>query len=153
KATTTACGLSVGLQRVGMSLDDLDIHPITFPDMVGAFSNGAVDAAMILEPFLARAVQQGTAGTVMWLGDPYPNFSIASIGFADTLYSNRPVAKGFVRAYIRAIREYLAAVASGGAAREEINALVARNTGIDLDTVRAMIPPNYNPNGVPNKDS
>ncbi|HLH23869.1 MAG TPA: ABC transporter substrate-binding protein [Chloroflexota bacterium] len=155
KATTTACALSVGLQRVGLTLDDLNIQPITFPDMVGAFANGAIDAGMILEPFLTRAVQQGSAVKVMGIGDIYPNFTIASLGFAESLYDNRPTAKGFVRAYIRGIRDYLAGVGSpsGSAAREEIDTLVARNTSIDLDTVRAMIPPYFNPNGLPNRES
>jgi NitT/TauT family transport system substrate-binding protein len=155
KATTTACALSVGLQRVGLSLDDLNIQPINFPDMVGAFANGAIDAASINEPFLTRSLQQGTAVRLMGLGDMYPNFTIASLGFAEALYNNRPVAKGFVRAYIRSIREYLAAVGgpSGTAAREEIAALIVRNTGIDLDTVRAMIPPYFSPNGLPNREA
>jgi NitT/TauT family transport system substrate-binding protein len=155
KATTTACALSVGLQRVGMTLDDLDIQPITFPDMVGALANGAVDSAMIIEPFFTRARQQGTAVRVMGLGDMYPNFTIASLGFADTLYNNRPAAKGLVRAYIRGIRDYLAAMAPQGdaAAREQAYALIARGTSIDLDTVRAMIPPYFNPNGLPNRES
>jgi NitT/TauT family transport system substrate-binding protein len=155
KATTTACALSVGLQRVGMSLDDLNIQPINFPDMVGAFANGAVDAASINEPFLTRSLQQGTAVRVMGLGDMYPGFTIASLGFAESLYNNRPAARGFVRAYIRSIREYLAAVngPSGSAAREEVYALIARNTSIDLETVRAMIPPYFSPSGLPNRDA
>src|SRR5262245_57616354 len=33
KATTTACALSVGLRQAGLPLDDVDIQPITFPDM------------------------------------------------------------------------------------------------------------------------
>ena len=110
---------------------------------------------MIYEPFLTRAVQQRTAVKVMGIGEMYPNFTIASLGFAESLYTNRPAAKGFVRAYIRSIREYLAAVngASGSAAREEIDALVASHTNIDLETVRAMIPPNFSPNGLPNRES
>src|SRR5262249_13316754 len=103
KATTTACALSVGLQRVGLTLDDLDIQPITYRAMVGALANGAGDSAMILEPFLTRSLQQGTAVRVMGIGDMYPNFTIASLGFADALYNNRPAAKGLVRAYIRGI--------------------------------------------------
>jgi NitT/TauT family transport system substrate-binding protein len=112
KATTSACALSVGLQRVGLSLDDVDIQPIGFPDMVGAFANRAIDAVLIYEPFLTRSIQQGTAVKVLGLGDMYPGFTIASLGFAESLYANRPAAKGFARAYVRSIREYLAAVSS-----------------------------------------
>ena len=91
----------------------------------------------------------------MGLGDMHPGFTIASLGFAESLYDNRPAAKGFVRAYIRSIREYLAAVngPSGSAARDEVYALIVKNTGIDLETVRAMIPPHFSPNGLPNRDT
>jgi NitT/TauT family transport system substrate-binding protein len=155
KATTTACALSVGLQQAGLTLDDLNIQPITFPDMVGALANGSVDAAMMAEPFLSRAVQQGSAVRALGLGDIYPNFTIATLGFADSLYNNRPAARGFVRAYLRALREYLPAVAgqSGDAARAQIHEVIARGTGIDLATVAAMTPPYFNPNGLPNRGS
>ena len=42
---------------------------------------------------------------------------------------------------------------SGTATREEIDALIGRNTGIDLETVRAMIPPSFSPSGLPNRDA
>src|SRR4051794_7965740 len=155
KATTTACALSVGLQSVGLSLDDLDIQPITFPDMVGALANGSVDTAMMVEPFLSRAVQQGSAVRAIGLGDMYPGFTIATLGFADSLYANRPAARGFVRAYLRALREYLPAVAglSGDAARTQVVDVIARGTGIDPATVATMTPPYFNPNGLPNRTS
>src|SRR4029079_13826320 len=54
KGTSTACALSAGLQRAGMTLDDLNIQPIGFGDMVPPLANGAVDAAMISEPFLTH---------------------------------------------------------------------------------------------------
>jgi NitT/TauT family transport system substrate-binding protein len=155
KATTTACALSVGLQQAGLTLDDVNIQPITFPDMVGAMANGSVDAAMMVEPFVTRALQQGTAVRVMGLGDIYPNFTIATLGFADPLYNNRPVAKGFVRAYLGAVREFLAAVSGpvGSPARVEVSEVIARGTGLDPATVAAMVPPYFNPNGLPNRDS
>jgi NitT/TauT family transport system substrate-binding protein len=155
KATTTACALSVGLQQAGLTLDDLNIQPITFPDMVGAMANGSVDAAMMVEPFVTRALQQGTAVRVMGLGDIYPNFTIATLGFADPLYNNRPVAKGFVRAYLAAVREFLAAVSgpAGSPARLEVSEVIARGTGLDPAIVAAMVPPYFNPNGLPNRDS
>src|SRR5207247_525667 len=76
KGTSTACGLGRGLQQVGLTLDDLNIQPITFPDMVPALANGAIDAAMIAEPFLTRAIRQGTTVKVLGLGDLYPEFTI-----------------------------------------------------------------------------
>ena len=155
KGTATACALSVGLQRVGLTLDDLDIKPLPFPEMTAAIVNGAIDAGVMAEPFVTRAEQQGMAERVLGLGDMYPNFTISTVGFAVPLYENRPVAKGFARAYLRAVREYRAAVngQSGDAAREQIYDLIARGTGMDLATVREITLPYMNPNGLPNRDA
>ena len=60
KATTSACALAHGLQGVGMTLDDLNIQGLTFPDMVPALANGAVDSGLMSEPFKTRALRQGT---------------------------------------------------------------------------------------------
>jgi len=155
KATTSGCALSVALQRVGMTLDDLDIQPVPFPDMVAAFANGAVDAGMSVEPFLTRAIQQGTVVRLLTVGEMYPNFTIATLGFADALYNNRPLAKGFVRAYIRAIRTYQAALngAPSDAPLEQLQEIISRGTGLDVATVAASTPPYFNPNGLPNQES
>ena len=155
KGTASACALSVALQQVGLTLDDLDIQPLPFPEMTAAISNGAIDAGVMAEPFITRAEQQSAAQRVLGLGDMYPNFTISTVGFSDALYANRAVAKGFVRAYLRAVREYRAAVngQSGEEAREQIYDLIARGTGMDVATVRAITLPYMNPNGLPNRDA
>jgi ABC-type nitrate/sulfonate/bicarbonate transport system substrate-binding protein len=133
----------------------MNIESLSFADMVGALANGAVDAAMISEPFTSRARRQGTIVRLMGVEDLYPNFTLTTVGFHEDLYKNRPVAKGLVRAYIRAVREYLDARAgrtteADRAAVEEIN---ARYTSLDPATVHEMDPPTFNPNGLPNKES
>jgi NitT/TauT family transport system substrate-binding protein len=155
KATTSGCALSVALQRVGLTLDDLDIQAVPFPDMVAAFANGAVDAGMSVEPFLTRAIQQGTVVRLLPVGEMYPNFTIATLGFADTLYNNRPLAKGFVRAYIRAIRTYQAALRGTptDAPLDRLQEILSRGTGLDVATIAASTPPYFNPNGLPNQES
>ena len=155
KGTASACALSVGLQKVGLTLDDLEIQPLPFPEMTAAIANGAIDAGVMAEPFITRAEQQGMAQRVLGLGDMYPNFTISTVGLAIPLYENRPVAKGFTRAYLHAVREYRAAVngQSGDAAREQIYDLIARGTGMDIAIVREITLPYMNPNGLPNRDA
>lgn len=73
KATTVACALSAALQRVGATLDDLTIQPLPTPDMVPALANGAVDAALLGEPFQTQALRQGTVARAMGEDEMYPN--------------------------------------------------------------------------------
>jgi NitT/TauT family transport system substrate-binding protein len=154
-ATTAACAMSRGFQQRGISMDQLTIQPLPFPDMVPAFANGAIESADMAEPFLTRALQQGTVVRVIGLDELYPNFTVSVVGFSTSLYANRPVARGFVRAYIRAIRDYNAALARppGDPDRTLLGEVIARRTGLDAATVQDMVPPGLDPNGLPNQES
>jgi NitT/TauT family transport system substrate-binding protein len=155
KATVSACALAAGLERVGLTLDDLTLLPLGFPDMVPALANGSIDAGILAEPFVTRARQQGTAVRVMGLDEMYPNFSLSHVAFASDFYANRPAAKAFVRAFIHGGRDYRAAVdgRTPPADRAQIDGIIARHTGIDAATVHDMTPSGMDPNGLPNRES
>jgi NitT/TauT family transport system substrate-binding protein len=155
KATTNAMPMDVGMQRVGASIDDVVIEPLPFPDMVPALANGSVDGAVIVEPFLSRVLRQGGAVRVATLDEMYPNFTIGLVGFSPEFYAQRSAAKGFVRAYIRAVRDYHAAISKpvGDADRAQVDEIIARYTRIDVATVREMAPVGLNPNGRFNLES
>lgn len=149
KATTNAMPTDVGLQRVGASVDQLEIEPLPFPDMVPALANGSIDGAMIVEPFLSRVLRQGSAVQLVGLDELYPNYNIALVGFSRTFYDQRDAAKRFARAYIRAIRDYNNAVSGRTSAddRAQVDAIMAQYTRIDLDSIRQMVPVGLSPNG------
>ena len=154
KGTASGCVLASGLQRAGLTLDDINLQAINFPDMLAALANGAIDGAMLNEPFLARALGQGTAVRAVDIDQMYPNFTISAVVFGPQLYEQRAAAKGFVRAYIRGIRDFLAARAgSGPLSNDEVDAIIAKYTGIEPAFVREMSPPGFNPNGLPNRDA
>jgi NitT/TauT family transport system substrate-binding protein len=154
KATTSACALAAGLGRVGMTLDDLNVVPLTFPDMVPALANGAIDSALMSEPFKTRALRQGTIVSTVPTSELYPNFALGLVAFSREFYDNRPAGKAFARAYVKAIRELLDARAGrlGDARRAELEEIIARNTGLDAATVHDMELPGFNPNGVPTQE-
>jgi hypothetical protein len=92
---------------------------------------------------------------VLGLGDLYPDFTISTVGLAPSLYANRPAAKGYVRAYIRGIRDYLNATRgrTGEADRTAVYEILASHTGLDLATIREMSPTSFDPNGLVNQDA
>lgn len=155
KATASGCVLAAGLQRVGMTLDDVSLSAINFPDMLAALSNGAIDGAMLNEPFLARALAQGTAVRAVDVDQMYPNFTISAFVFGPKLYDDTPAAKGFVRAYIRAIRDYLGARdgTASGFTWDDVDAILAKYTGIEPAVVHEMSPPGFNADALPNRDA
>jgi NitT/TauT family transport system substrate-binding protein len=155
RASATAALLAHGLQARNMSLDDLNIQALPFPDMIPAFANGALDAALMGEPFLLRARQQGSIVRVAGYSDFYNNYTVSALCFTPTFFDNRAAARGYVRAYLRAVREYRAALAAppGDAARAAVHDVMADYTGIDVALVREMDPPGFDANGLPNRES
>ncbi|HLH22580.1 MAG TPA: ABC transporter substrate-binding protein [Chloroflexota bacterium] len=155
KGTTNACAMAPALERAGASFDDFTIQTLAFPEMLPALANGAVDGAVAAEPFMTRALQQGSAVKVMGEDEMYPNFTVAFIGYSSALYADRPTAERWARGYLRAVRAYQAALAGQGGdlTRDQVDEIVARHTGIDVPTVRAMVPLGQDPNGYPNRDS
>jgi NitT/TauT family transport system substrate-binding protein len=155
KATVSACALAAGLERVGLTLDDLTLQSLTFPDMVPALANGSIDVGILAEPFVTRTRRQGTTVRVMGLDEMYPNFGISHVAYAAAFYANRPAAKAFARAFIRGGRDYLAAIdgRSGEADRAQVDEIIARHTGLDAATVHEMVPSVWDPNGLPNRES
>jgi len=155
KATVSACAVAAGLQRVRLTIADLTLSSLTFPDMVPALANGSIDGGVLAEPFVTRARRQGTVVRVMGLDEMYPNFSLSHVAYSPAFYADRPAAKAFARAFIRAGREYLAAIdgRTGEADRAQIDEIIARHTGLDAATVHEMTPSGLNPNGLPNRES
>jgi NitT/TauT family transport system substrate-binding protein len=155
KATTIASAVDFGLQRVGSSVDDLAIEPLANPDQIAALANGSVEGAVMLEPFLSRAVTQGSAVRLVGLDELYPDFCVGNVGVSRGFYLNRDAAKGLARAYIRAARDYNNAVAgrTTPADRAQIDEIVSRYTRIDVAAVSTMAPVGINPNGRFNVDS
>jgi NitT/TauT family transport system substrate-binding protein len=155
RGTASGCALGAGLQRVGQTLDVVDIQPINFPEQLAALANGAVDGAMLNEPFLARALSQGTVVRAVDLDQMYPGFTISSLIFSATLYDDKPAAKGFAKAFIRAVRDYLGARTGSGSSMSwaEVTDTMGRYTGLDPASLTELSPTGFNPNGLPNKDS
>src|SRR4051812_2475253 len=149
KATTSAIPLDVALRRVSMTLDDLEVVPLPFPEMIAALSNGAVDAAIAQEPVVTRVVQDGTAVKLMGVDEMYPDYTISVVCYSPTFYANRPAAKAFARAYVQALRDYSTALARppGDPLRRDVHALIASFTRIPLETVEQMTPVGLSPNG------
>ncbi|HXQ52474.1 MAG TPA: ABC transporter substrate-binding protein [Stellaceae bacterium] len=56
--------LSLILETAGMTLKDVDLTKINFPEMVTALASRGIDAGMVTEPYASVAIQQET-GVVM----------------------------------------------------------------------------------------
>jgi len=145
--TTDSVVINNALRRGGLTSADVTVVDLRFPDMVTALAKGAVDLALIIEPFATRAIDQGIA--VRWKNadEIAPNLQLAAVFFGPKFMSDQPeAAKRFMVAYVRAIRDYNDEFLKGGN-KDAIIAILTKHTAIkDPAIYKRIVPPAINPN-------
>jgi NitT/TauT family transport system substrate-binding protein len=138
----------------GFNPNELDATVLSFPDMLAALGNGAIDAALMAEPFVARSTQQGSG--VRWKGadEIYPNHQITVVLYSTGFAARSPeAAVRFLVAYLRGARDYVTAI-KGGGDRTPLYQILAEYTPIkDLSIYPAMVPSGIRPDGSLNRES
>ncbi len=144
--------LNEALKSAGLKTSDVERVFMAFPQHVRALQNKAVDAAMTTEPSATRAVQSGAAVRVMGDDAIYPNHQLAVVLYSGQFIKQNPdAAKRFMRAYLRAARDYNDALKGGriaGPNAGEIIAILTEYTNIkDPKVYGAITPQGTNPDG------
>jgi NitT/TauT family transport system substrate-binding protein len=143
------------LGKGGHTLADVDLTVLPFPDMLVAFANKGIDAAIIIEPFVSRAVNQGTA--VRWKGnwEIYGNQQSGVIIYGPRLVTERrDVGERWLTAYLRAVRDYNDAFGPKRLGREQIVDILTRHTAVkDPRDYEQMRPAGIDPDGKLGVDS
>ena len=104
------------LEHSGLTLKDVDVKYMPFPQMLVAFKNGAVDAAEEIPPLVNIGQEQGLMTVVGSVDDtlkPYPLASIAYQINTDWAAKNKDVARKFFVAIARGTRDYCQAYHHG----------------------------------------
>ncbi len=141
--------LAKALEKGGLTLGDVHLTIISFPDMITAFANKAIDAAIVIEPFAARIETMGTA--VRWRGvsEIYGNQQVAAVVFGPGLVEERPeVGRRWMVAYLRGLRDYNDAFGPKQQGRDAVVQALTKHTPIkdprDYDLMR---PAGLDPDG------
>jgi NitT/TauT family transport system substrate-binding protein len=138
--------LNAALSTGGLTINDIDLQTLAFPDAVAALQSGAVDAAMVGEPLATRAEQDGIA---IRLATDFPIYDVQPTQiFANDswLEANPDAAEGLVTGYLRAARELM----EGGFETAENLAIIEEYTGVPVDLVAASVKPVYAVDGLIN---
>lgn len=140
------------LKKAGLKLADVERLYMGFPQHVLALQNRAVDASLTTEPSATKAVQSGAAVRVLGDDEVYPYHQLAVVLYAgDFIQKNTDSAKRFMRAYVRAARDYNDALQDGklgGPGAEEIISILTQSTSIkDPAMYCATTPHGCNPDG------
>ena len=104
------------LESAGLTIKDVDIKYMPFPQMLVAFKNGAVDSALEIPPLVNIGKEQGLMKSIGKIDEtlkPYPVASIAYQINTDWAKKNQAVARKFFLAIARGTRDYCQAYHHG----------------------------------------
>ena len=150
--SSNSSAVNEALKKGGLTWGDASMVEINFPQHLPAYANKAIDASMTNEPTATRAVQEGLAVRVAGNDEIYPGQQTAVVLYSEIFARERPqVALKFMRAYIRAVREYNDALEGGriaGPNADEIVSILTQYTFIkDPNVHRQITPPAIDPDG------
>jgi NitT/TauT family transport system substrate-binding protein len=138
--------LSDLLTNGGLKMSDVNVVYLnTFADALAAFGNKGLDAAVVVEPVIQTAVDQGLA--VRWRGwaEESGNFQGTVIIYSDAV--SEDVGKRFMVGYLRGLRDYIDAFNQGKDQDAVIKILTSNTILTDPAPYKKMAVPDYDPNG------
>ncbi len=152
EGTSTAAALNAALKLGGLQYKDVDIVDLGFPQHMAAYANKGIDASITNEPTMTRLIDAGLAVRVAGNDTLYPNQQTSVLLYSETLVKDKPdVGLRFMRAYVRAVRDYNDVLNGGhiaGPGSDAIIAILTKYTAVkDGDIYRKMSPPATDPNG------
>ncbi|MCC2098080.1 MAG: ABC transporter substrate-binding protein [Hyphomicrobiales bacterium] len=109
---------------VGLTLKDINLKVVPFPQMGVALKNGALDATVIIPPFAAKYEEQGLGFALARPDDlvkPSPMTIAVTFVNTDWAAKNRELVKKFYVAYLKATREYCIAYHKGPNRKEVVD--------------------------------
>ena len=142
------------LKTAGLTLNDISLSTLAYADMNIALANGALDATVQIEPYVASAVENGLAVRVAGSDEVYPNQQSAVMMYSPIFIEKHPqLAKDFMVAYVRGQRDYNDAFEKN-IGRDEIIRILAKHTAMKDPAIYAKVAPvGLHPDGALNIES
>jgi NitT/TauT family transport system substrate-binding protein len=151
KGGSTGSTVNQALKSAGLSYDDVDHVILGFPEMLTGMENGAIDAAILPEPFNTFGRNKGIG--VRFSSDAfYPRQTIAVVLYGNDFMAKRQeVAQRFMMAYLKAARFYNGAIKDGhfaGANAPEVIDILTKETRYkDAALYKDVVPNGCDPDG------
>ena len=146
--------VQIMLEQAGLKPDDVEVIVLPFAEQAAAFGNKAIAASFSNEPNIARGVQEGFS--VKWI--PTTQFfggkaQGSVIVFGSTLLKDQDLARRWMVAYLRGVRDYLKAFTARDGREAAVAALVKYTSTKDPKLYDIMEMTYLDPNGMPDRKS
>ena len=155
--SANSSAMNEALKKGGLKWSDANIVELNFPQHLIAYQNKGIDASMTNEPTATTAVRENVAVRVAGNDELYPSQQTAVVLYSEIFTKTRPQqAQKFMRAYIKAVREYNDALKDGkiaGPNANEVVSILTEYTFIkDANIHRSITPAAIDPDGRMNLD-
>jgi len=138
----TEIWLDIALETAGLSIEDVDLQYMSFPDAVVALESGALDASIVGEPLATQAEQDGLAVRLL------PDFPVQEIqptmifGNQQWMADNADATAGIVAGHLRASRDLT------GNFNDPLHlAIIEKYTGVPAQLIAESVKPVYSTDG------
>ena len=119
------------LEKAGLTINDVEIKVVPFPQMSVAFANKAIDGAIVIPPFVWNFAEQNIAvpfASVDELVQPSPMTIAVLMVNTDWAKQNTELVKNYFTAWLRGARDYCQGFHGSPIRGEVIDALVSSGT-------------------------
>jgi ABC-type nitrate/sulfonate/bicarbonate transport system substrate-binding protein len=142
------------LQTAGLTVKDIDLVALPYPDQVSAMGNKKIDAAMMIDPFATLARQQKIGTPLFDLGKAMPNYPAQWLFYGTGFIKGQPdVARHFMAAHMKALRWDTDAFVNGKNKDEAVAIYMKHIKGLTPELLNAMPPMSNEINGNINMDA
>ncbi len=135
------------LEPAGVAESDVKFENLAFADILSGLGTGALDAGILIEPLVTRAVEKNIA--VIWKRTDaiYPNQQYGVLVYGPGMLKRPELGRKFMVGYLKGARFYNDVLA-GKAPREELVRILTNHTAVkDPALYGKMALPGIDPNG------
>ncbi len=145
KGTGTEYWLYSALKKNGLTMQEIELTSLAFDQVAAALNNGSLDGAMVSEPLVTLAENQGL---VTRIADDFLTDAQGTMIFYNMKWSreNATTADRWLAAWLRGARD----LNNGGYAKDENAAIIEKYTKTPAAIVKVAKPPHHEPNGILN---
>lgn len=138
------------LEKNGLTISDVELKIIPFPQMAIAFNNKAIDAGIVIPPFVWQLEEQKFAlpfASVDELVEPQPMTIAVIMINTDWAKKNPEVVQNYFNAWLRGVRDYCQGYHGSPIRNEIVNELVRSGTERRPELLHKYPWPARSPNG------
>lgn len=144
------------LKQAGLTIDDITLAQLGFPNMPAAMQNKSIDAGMMLEPFASIARNQGFSEWLTSTAAAYNHYQSGVVLYSGKWGKENPdAANRFMVAYLLGQRDYETArrLGPGTPEYDRMAEIISKYTGQKPEQIKAVTWAYLDPSGLLNTQS